>query len=123
MTQCNSILRLNAFELSLHLGWSENERSQKQTILVDINLQFPEMPKACLTDELNDTYCYHTLINHILEQVETKEFRLIEHLGHTLYTLIKKTIPDSTHLHIVVYKNLAVVGLSGKAVFEYGEQI
>jgi 7,8-dihydroneopterin aldolase/epimerase/oxygenase len=121
MAKIYSKLQLNHIELTLHLGWPSEERLQKQTILVDILLKFTEPPAACITDQLNDTYCYHSLIETIVKQTESREFRLIEHAAASIYQLVKAELPEVQHIRVVVHKNLAAVGLSGKAAFEYGD--
>jgi FolB domain-containing protein len=121
MTQITSVLRLNHIELNLHLGWSEQERAQKQLVFMDIILKFLDPPKACKTDELKDTHCYYSLIKNIQKSTESREFNLIEHATAFIYQSLKTTLSETTYIHVIIHKNLSAVGLSGEAVFEYGD--
>lgn len=119
MTKIESSLCLQNIELTLSLGWSAKERAQKQTLLMDITLTLAEPPKACETDELTDTYCYDTLIKKIQNEMEPREFRLIEHLAATIHHSLKACLPQVKQIHVAIKKNLAEVGLSGQAIFNY----
>jgi len=116
-------LNLDQLELNLALGWSEAERAQKQIILVDIMINFAEPPKACITDQLEDTYCYDTLIKQLVETIAPKSFKLIEHLAREIYLLIKKFFTQPVAINIAITKkpNLSTdVTLKG-ASFSYGD--
>lgn len=86
-------LTLTDIELPVFIGWSDNEQSQRQAILLDIKIKWEEAPLACQNDQLSDTVCYHTLIDAISEYVAQKKFRLIEHFAMTFITLLKNHCP------------------------------
>jgi dihydroneopterin aldolase len=121
LTNKKSSIHLRGVELHLNLGWTAEERAQKQTLLIDVLLQFPNPPKACLSDELEETYCYGTLINAMVSQTQSREFRLVEYLGAEIYQIIKTTYPTVTHAVVSVHKNLAVVNLPGTVEFQFGD--
>ena len=60
-------LSINQLELDLFLGWPDEERQRQQTIMLDIVLQTPTPPNACITDNLDDTVCYQHLIKKLRE--------------------------------------------------------
>ena len=116
-------LNLDQLELNLSLGWSEAERGQKQIILLDIMINFAEPPKACITDQLEDTYCYDTLIKQLVETIAPKSFKLIEHLAYEIYVFIKKFFSQAVSVNIIVTKKpiLSTDVILKGARFSYGD--
>jgi len=121
MTIHTSSIELSEIELNLHLGWPDNERAHKQKIHVNLLLQFTQPPAACVTDDLTDTYCYDSLVQMIVKEVEAKEFRLIEHLGFHIYQIIKKSEPNIHAIKVSIIKKPQVARLTGGVVFTYGD--
>ncbi len=117
-------LTLHQLELHLSLGWTEAERLQKQIILVDITIDFDEPPKACISDALEDTNCYDTLINKIVETITPKSFQLIEHLGYEIYQFIKNSFVQSVLITITVTKKpvLSTLTTLADVSFSYGDK-
>lgn len=116
-------LFIRQLELNVNLGWTDEERSQKQTITIDIKIRFKKPPKACTTDNLADTFCYDTLIKEINNYVDPREFRLIEHLGHEVYQLAKNNVKNEALISIIVNKKPAwIENLKGGASFYFGEE-
>jgi FolB domain-containing protein len=73
-----SSIVLKQLELNLSLGWPENERSQLQSVMLDIYIDFIEPPHACTTDELDEKTNYDALNQTILKKIANRSFRLIE---------------------------------------------
>lgn len=121
MTKSVCSLLVRDIELAVHLGWKDDEQSQKQTVLLDIDIQFPQPPKACVSDDLQDTVCYFSLIEEIRNKITIKTFRLIEHLSCEIYRLIKPQLPDKSKLIIRVTKRPKIEGFSGTSQFSYGD--
>lgn len=111
---------LHKLELSIHLGWPESERLLKQNVMVDIDIHFSEPPRACLTDQLEDTYSYETLSNAIKEKITSRQFRLIEHLGHEIYQHVKILLPKATLVTICITKKPPILNLA-EVSFWYGD--
>jgi dihydroneopterin aldolase len=116
-----SVIHLRAIELNLHLGWPEAERKEKQIILVDLHLHFSTPPKACETDDLKDTYCYDQLIQKIVKETTSREFRLIEYLAQHIYQIIRLTFTEIAAIQVAVSKKPAIPQLTGGVVFSYGD--
>jgi FolB domain-containing protein len=116
-----SRIHLAGLELSLFLGWPESERETPQTILLDVCIQFLEPPSACISDDLSDTFCYESLVNAIKATVQARPFRLLEHLGHTIYQTIKALLPHPHTLQICVKKQPNIPHLTGGVSFHYGD--
>ena len=125
MTQNNlcSTLHIHNLELNINLGWRSKERRQEQAVLLDMDIQFPSPPAACLTDKLDDTVCYAKLIDVIREKLALKHFRLIEHLSSDIFIIAKQYLPDNYKIHIRLTKYPRIGGLRGGVSFEYGDKI
>lgn len=122
MTSIDTSIILHKLELSVHLGWPEAERLKKQFILIDIELLFSEPPKACLSDDLEDTFSYEILCILIEKQIGQRQFRLIEHLGYEIYQLVKNALPENILVTIRVTKQPPIVNLTGGVSFSYGDK-
>lgn len=116
-----SSLSLRGLELAMHLGLHDNERSQKQIVLLDIVMVFHIPPKACLTDQIEDTCCYSTLADKVKKEFETKAFHLIEHLGQEIYAFLRSIILLESSIKITLTKHPHIEGLTGGASFSYGD--
>lgn len=114
-------LTINGFELPVHLGWPDAERQQSQIIRVDLSIQFATSPKACVTDQLQDTFCYDKLLSHLHTHVRDKEYRLIEHLAADIHQLLKPLLPSDIKLTVRLLKFPAINGLTGGVTFSYGD--
>jgi len=121
MTNPACDLSINSLELHVHLGWPEDERINMQKVLLDINIIFPDIPAACETDKLEDTFCYAQLINAIHKHAAAKHFFLIEHLSAEIYQFIKKEISKPARVNLRLTKFPAVKGLGNGVSFSYGD--
>src|SRR3990167_9291872 len=112
-------IQLHGLELNVYLGWPKAERLQQQTVILDVTLIFAKPPHACVTDNLHDTYCYDTLVSKIKKEVESRKFRLVEHLGCEIYRIIKSNLSKDTMIHLSVTKKPAIPNLTGGISFYY----
>jgi len=117
-----SKITLNNLELSVNLGWPQGERVKQQIVTLDVVLHFSKPPLACTTDQLADTYCYHTLINTIKKNLEQRHFRLIEHLGFELYQTIRQSLSSDTRIQLRLTKKPAILNLTDGVTFCYGDE-
>jgi dihydroneopterin aldolase len=115
-------LSIRHLELHVNLGWRKKERSHEQAILLDLDIRFPSLPKACMTDDLEDTVCYAQLIEEIRTQVATKNYKLIEHLSAEIYTIAKTHLPKKSQLNVRIIKYPKVEGLTDGVCFSYGDE-
>lgn len=116
-----TILHMQRLELTIHLGWPDNERKDAQSIFLDIEILFFQPPLACTTDDLQDTVCYSTLAQHLKEQISGKYFHLIEHLAQEVYLLVKTRLETNDKVLIQLTKYPNIAGLSGGVCFSYGD--
>ncbi len=117
-----SALHVRSLELSVNLGWRKQERKLEQGVLVDMHIRFAKPPKGCQTDDLHDTVCYAKVIDDIRAQLADKQFRLIELLAATLYSIVKTHLPEDAKLQIHLFKFPKVDGLTGGVCFSYGDE-
>jgi dihydroneopterin aldolase len=124
MPSQNKLAQLNIkdFKLSVKLGWPKEERLQKQTISLDIDIVFQQPPKACQTDKLDDTVCYHDLVKRIEAVTRERSFFLIEHLSAFIYEQIKPLFPLSANIVVHITKTPKIDNLAGGMRFSYGDQ-
>lgn len=121
MSLLKSSLAIRQLEFVVFLGWPEKERAKKQSVLVDIDIQFSEVPKACLTDNIKDTLCYSTLITDLVNQTKNKSFRLIEHFAQHIFTIVKTITPHSTvQVRVSKQPNIEGYGMINVS-FNYGD--
>lgn len=116
-----SSLSLHGLELNVFLGWPDDERQEKQQVKLDVTVAFSAPPKACVSDQLQDTFCYDSLITQIKEKTTAKSFRLLEHLGYEIYQMIKPAVPDSAKVSISLQKMPPIPALTGGASFYFGD--
>jgi dihydroneopterin aldolase len=90
-TPINTIC-INNLELFVYLGWAAKELAHGRKVSADIAIQFAELPKACITDDLTDTICYDTLIQEIHKHISEKKFHLLEHFAYALYQTTKSFV-------------------------------
>lgn len=115
-----STLTLEKLYLEIHLGATEDERNIPQKVFIFLTLFFPEAPKACISDNLDDTICYHKLCTAIQTYCTEKHFNMIEHLGYQIYTVARELILSPIKIHIKVEKcNPPIEYLLGSAIFTY----
>jgi len=108
-----STLLIKDLTFKVHLGATKEERSKKQPVILNLSVFFNELPRACNTDNLEDTICYDTLIKKIKDFCSKKEFQLIEFLGYELYKLIKLNLPKKCAILLSIEKHPKITGLGG----------
>jgi len=112
-------LAINQLELHVHLGWHNDERSNLQKVLLDIGISFEQPPKACDTDQLEDSICYAKLIDKLHDYLKNKQYALIEHLSKDLHQWTAAYLPQASYVTIHLTKFPAIKGLTGGVSFTY----
>ena len=57
-----------------------------------------------VTDRLEDTVCYDTLVCAIKEVVSAREFSLVEHLANEIFTSLRNVVESEHQLQVTVRK-------------------
>lgn len=87
-------LFLKAIEIYVSLGCSEEEKSHKQMVKIDLELEFSQNYSASDTDNLEETICYYTLRNNIQKFCDDISCNLIEYLTKQIFLFIQDTNQD-----------------------------
>lgn len=99
-----SVLEVRGVQLFVHLGFSESERAKKQEVIADINIFFSKEPRATVTDQLNDTICYHTLINDLRAFVLEKQFAMVEKLSADIFDFLQNRLDPQLKIYLGITK-------------------
>jgi dihydroneopterin aldolase len=116
-----SSLHIQQYELTVFLGWPKEERRRKQSVWMDMDIVYPTPPKACRTDELDDTTCYHQLTDLIQKQLANQKTHLIEQLSYEIYLIAKSQLPKKVKVAVRITKYPAMKALKGGVCFRYGD--
>ena len=100
---CFTIDRLS---LQAHLGWQAPERSVPQKVTIDMRIYF-DAPLACMSDDNGSFLDYYALCNKVTQQVESREFRLIEYMTTELFNVVRATIDASKYPDARLWLRLA----------------
>ncbi len=115
MQKGNSQLNIIDYELSVHIGISAQEREMKQKVFVSIMINFKSLPRATITDNVNDTLCYHNIC-YKLKLLNDKVFSTIEYLCHQVYNLLYEII-EPNYFQFEVRKFPVIENLKGGVKF------
>lgn len=116
-----SSLFINALEMELFLGWPNEERMRRQVVSFDIEIQYLATPKACMSDDLQDTVCYRELIEQLRAKVCSKKYHLIEHVAQEIYGTLKSLLPASCQTAVSLTKHPQIQGL-GSVTFQLQDE-
>jgi dihydroneopterin aldolase len=115
------VLSVEDYSVLCSLGCTAEERATLQEVRASVRIRFAQAPKACETDQLQDTLCYAEVCARIKQVVESKGYQTVEHLARAivlrLETLISKDDVWSLKIHKV---NPPIQGLRGGVTFELG---
>ena len=100
----HSELSIRGISLPVRLGYSTEERLQPQPVEIDIAIRFGTPPRGMVTDRLEDTVCYGSLVDAIKDVVSDREFSLVEHLTNEIFTALKRIVEPSHELRVTVRK-------------------
>jgi 7,8-dihydroneopterin aldolase/epimerase/oxygenase len=86
-----------------HIGVTKDERSKPQEIIVNLSWTSDLGPSG-MSDELTDTVCYHQVWIALDEHIKSREYKLIEALGHTLIQLLFERFSGMQNLRLGIFK-------------------
>jgi 7,8-dihydroneopterin aldolase/epimerase/oxygenase len=87
-------LQVCRYRLWLHLGWTDGERENPQAIDLDICIKLHTAPLASQSDQLEDGFCYASLLDTLSIAAQAKPFKLLEHLAATLVGVAEQFLRD-----------------------------
>ena len=82
----------------VNIGTTEEERSEKQTIIWTIRIIFNDTIQACFTDNINDTLCYDTVSMLVFKLSQERQYQLLEYLVQTVLFELKKLTSAKIHI-------------------------
>ena len=96
----NSVINIIDYKLHVYLGVNVKEKQLKQAILISVKIHLQMIPKAIVTDNINDTLCYHGVCNK-LENFNNNSYTTVEYLCGQIYFSLHKIIkPNKLQLEI-----------------------
>ena len=92
---------IKSLKIPVHIGCSEEERIQAQTLELDIEL-YLSLQSAGRSANLTDTICYHTVCNQVQELSVSQSWILLEQLAESIADKIlgNFTLCDSLKIEI-----------------------
>lgn len=112
-------LDLHRLHLAARLGCEAAERVTPQTVEVDVRFYFTDLPDCAYTDG-DDFICYDAIAGVIQGVVAAKEYRLIEHLGYSIYNALRAAQREDVKIWLRVHKvQIPVPFVLGGASFTY----
>lgn len=79
----NDRITISRLKVPTHVGVTDEERSQPQTVVINIELILDLKP-AAQSDNLTDTVDYDRLTTEVAELVRSSETKLLENLAETI---------------------------------------
>ncbi|MCU6670350.1 dihydroneopterin triphosphate 2'-epimerase [Enterobacteriaceae bacterium H4N4] len=79
MSQHNAIIRIKNLRLRTYIGIKDEERANKQDIVVNVVIHYPA-DKSRASEDINDALNYRTITKSIISHVESNRFSLLEKL-------------------------------------------
>jgi len=95
--------KLKKIPVNIFLGVPDEERKEKQEILVNLSFKF-DSKKAEKSDNIENTVDYFEIYNFIKNFPQDREFKLLEYLHQELETSIRKEFPKIKKLKIKIQK-------------------
>lgn len=114
-------MRVQEFEVFVHLGCSADERRDPQPVRFQIDLSYAEPVKGAQTDQLADATDYVQITNLVKESAQIKPYQLIEHLSAEAFEVLMSYLRLNSfkgRVRLQVQKvRVPVDGLFGGVVF------
>jgi dihydroneopterin aldolase len=117
-------LEILEYEIPVHLGCTEAERANPQSVAFDTRIAFAETPPGTQTDRIGDTLCYASVCETIRATAQGKSWNLIEALGRAVYEALHASTRIDCGIEISVHKlHPPVEHLRGGSRFVYGDRL
>ena len=108
MSELKQTLRINKFEVWVHLGCSHEERKHTQPVHFSLEIKFLKNLAGSQTDQLMDAVDYVELTECMKTVALVKPYHLIEHLNQEIFNALifilkKKNI--AAEIQLTIKKN------------------
>ncbi|MDB2414796.1 dihydroneopterin aldolase [Rickettsiales bacterium] len=119
-SQYRSVISTNKLRLKMNIGVGEDERKTPQDMDISFKFFYKNPPKACQSDDINDTICYDNVIKIIKNCCCNKTYKLLEYTAYQLYKAIREETAEDIKIWIRVEKcNPPIDEVMGSTSFEY----
>ena len=108
------IIRVKNLRLRALIGVNPWERTEKQAVVVNAELEF-DGSAAVLSDDIKETIDYRTISKRIIDHVEASEYQLIEALAGNLLRIAMED-PRVTRARVEVDKPNAIKSADSTSV-------
>lgn len=73
-------IKIRGLRVDAHVGVTDEERSQPQTIVVNVHIS-ADLERASMSDDLEDTIDYAAAATAVAERIASQQSKLLEHLA------------------------------------------
>jgi dihydroneopterin aldolase len=117
-----SVVSLDDLLVQMNIGVGEEERSEKQDIKMSFKLFYQNMPKACETDNIEDTNCYHEIYKVTHDYCSKNTLKLLEFLCFQVHRKIREITAKDIKIWVRAEKcKPPIDNFSGTTSFEYSD--
>lgn len=88
----------------VNIGTHQEERRLQQIITWYIKFEWAHAPKACITDNLNDTICYKEICQKVYDICNVKHYTLLEHLCFSVFKNLNDKYGNLVKIHLTATK-------------------
>ena len=85
-------LILKEIECRVHIGVTEGERTERQRLEVDLELD-ADLTRACVSSDLRDTIDYRAVCDQVRAHLEAGSFNLVEAAASQVLDLLFERFP------------------------------
>jgi 7,8-dihydroneopterin aldolase/epimerase/oxygenase len=97
-------IHIDSYRTSARLGWSKEERTYPQMIMLNLILTM-KVGDVAKTDHIHDTIDYDSILETIESHTSVGEWRLLEKMVYDLATLIIERFPNVQIATVSIKKN------------------
>ena len=90
-----SKLNIRDLRSNVILGVRTKERSESQEISINFSIDYYNLPKGCVDDNVKHTMCYDQLCSLVVAVSKSKPYKLIEHMSFAIMHSIKELFRNS----------------------------
>ena len=119
----NSKIQLDELEIQLHLGVSEEERENPQSVWISLTFEFFALPESTSSDQITGTVKYSSLSKLLKSEFNGSNIKTIEYMGFRAFNLVSEDIDQAGRLTLSIRKFPSISGLKGGALFELSGDI
>ena len=87
MDSANAIIRITNLRLRTYIGFNQEEKVNKQDVVINIEIHYPAKD-ASSTDDVGNALNYKTVCKNVIRHVEDGRFLLLERLVSDILGLL-----------------------------------